>query len=55
MLLLDYQYFKGYTLFLAKDHVTELHHMETFLKLRILEEMSFESKKHAKEHEAEKR
>ena len=24
----DHQYFEGYTLFLAKEHVTELHHME---------------------------
>ena len=36
----DHQYFEGYTLFLAKDHVTELHHMEAPVKLRFLEEMS---------------
>ena len=23
----DHQYFKGYTLFLAKEHITELHHI----------------------------
>ena len=36
----DHQYFEGYTLFLAKEHVTELHHMEAPVKLRFLEEMS---------------
>ena len=36
----DNQYFEGYTLFLAKEHVTELHHMEAPVKLRFLEEMS---------------
>lgn len=36
----DHQYFEGYTLFLAKEHVTELHHMEAPIKLRFLEEMS---------------
>lgn len=40
----DHQYFKGYTLFLAKEHVTELHHMETSVKLRFLEEMSLVKK-----------
>ena len=35
----DNQYFEGYTLFLAKEHVTELHHMEAPVKLRFLEEM----------------
>ena len=24
----DHQYFAGYSLFLAKEHVTELHHLE---------------------------
>lgn len=50
----DYQYFKGYTLFLAKDHVTELHHMETSVKLRFLEEMSLVQEAVAKAFEAEK-
>lgn len=36
----DHQYFKGYTLFLAKEHVTVVHHMEISVKLRFLEEMS---------------
>ena len=50
----DHQYFKGYTLFLAKDHVTELHHMETSVKLRFLEEMSLVQEAVAKAFEAEK-
>lgn len=36
----DGQYFKGYTLFLAKEHVTELHQMEYETKIKFLEEMS---------------
>ena len=36
----DHQYFEGYTLFLAKEHVTELHHLHPTVKLRFLEEMS---------------
>ena len=36
----DHQSFEGYTLFLAKEHVTELHHMEAPVGLRFLEEMS---------------
>ena len=36
----DHQYFEGYTLFLAKEHVTELHHLNPSIKLRFLEEMS---------------
>lgn len=36
----DHQVFKGYTLFLYKDHVTELHHLEKDQKLKFLEEMS---------------
>ena len=36
----DHQYFEGYTLFLAKEHVTELHHLKPSIKLRFLEEMS---------------
>lgn len=30
----DHQYFKGYTLFLAKEHVTELHQMVPATKLK---------------------
>ena len=50
----DHQYFKGYTLFLAKEHVTELHHMETSVKLRFLEEMSLVQEAVAKTFKAEK-
>ena len=50
----DHQYFKGYTLFLAKEHVTELHHMETSEKLRFLEEMSLVQEAVAKTFKAEK-
>ena len=30
----DHQYFEGYTLFLAKEHVTELHHLHPTVKFR---------------------
>jgi diadenosine tetraphosphate (Ap4A) HIT family hydrolase len=36
----DHQHFKGYTLFLCKQHVTELHHLPQDFKLKHLEEMS---------------
>jgi len=36
----DHQYFKGYTLFLCKEHQSELHHLERNFKVRFLEEMS---------------
>lgn len=36
----DHQYFAGYSLFLAKEHVTELHHLKKETRLRFLEEMS---------------
>jgi len=36
----DYQYFKGYTLFLCKEHVNELHMLEREFKLKFLDEMS---------------
>lgn len=50
----DHQYFEGYTLFLAKEHVSELHHMESSLKLRFLEEMSLVQEAVAKAFKAEK-
>ncbi|MDU3326413.1 MAG: HIT family protein [Streptococcus sp.] len=50
----DHQYFKGYTLFLAKEHITELHHMATSVKLRFLEEMSLVQEAVAKTFKAEK-
>src|SRR5256885_1637309 len=35
-----YQYYKGYTLFLSKDHVTELHFLSSRKRKNFLEEMS---------------
>lgn len=40
VVLADTQYFPGYTIFLAKIHVTELHLMPEKLKLQFLNEMS---------------
>ena len=50
----DGQYFKGYTLFLAKEHVTELHQMEYETKIKFLEEMSIVQEAVAKACQAEK-
>lgn len=36
----DYQHFKGYTLFLCKQHVTELHDLDNDFKQKYLSEMS---------------
>ena len=36
----DHQHFKGYTLFLCKEHKTELFELEPAFKARFLEEMS---------------
>lgn len=36
----DHQRFKGYTLFLCKEHITELHFLEPTFKMKYLEEMS---------------
>jgi len=36
----DYQHFKGYSLFLLKEHVTELHFLSPKMKVKHLEEMS---------------
>lgn len=50
----DGQYFKGYTLFLAKEHVMELHQMEYETKIKFLEEMSIVQEAVAKAFQAEK-
>ena len=50
----DGQYFKGCTLFLAKEHVTELHQMEYETKIKFLEEMSIVQEAVAKAFQAEK-
>ena len=36
----DNQHFKGYTLFLFKEHVIELHEIDSITKIKFLEEMS---------------
>lgn len=36
----DHQRFKGYTLFLCKEHVTELHYLDHTYKMKFLEEMT---------------
>ncbi|MBS4535321.1 HIT family protein [Clostridium sp. D2Q-14] len=36
----DHQYFKGYTLFLCKKHITELHFLDEEFRRRFLFEMS---------------
>jgi diadenosine tetraphosphate (Ap4A) HIT family hydrolase len=40
MVIGDFQYFKGYTLFLCKQHVPELHMLEEDFKIQFLTEMS---------------
>ena len=36
----DHQHFKGYTLFLCKEHETELHFLKHSFKMKYLEEMT---------------
>ena len=36
----DFQFFHGYSLFLCKQHVSELHFLEPIFKMKFLEEMS---------------
>ena len=50
----DHQYFEGYTLFLSKEHVTELHQLDPRLKLGFLEEMSLVQEAVSKAFSAEK-
>ena len=50
----DYQHFYGYTLFLCKQHVTELHHLDRDTKVRFLEEMSLVAQAAAEAFGAEK-
>ena len=45
---------KGYTLFLYKDHKTELFHLETIKKMKFLEEMSIVAEAVSKAFNAEK-
>lgn len=50
----DHQRFKGYTLFLCKEHKTELHQLDNSAKLKFLEEMSFVAEAASKAFDAEK-
>lgn len=36
----DFQFYKGYTLFLCKEHKTELHNLDKDYRLKFLKEMS---------------
>ena len=50
----DHQHFRGYTLFLCKEHVSELHELDRGTRVRFLEEMSIVSEAVAKAFDAEK-
>lgn len=50
----DHQHFKGYTLFLCKEHKTELFHLERPIKMKFLEEMSIVAEAVSKAFDAEK-
>lgn len=50
----NHQYFAGYSLFLAKGHVSELHHLEKETRIRFLEEMSLVQEAVAKAFATEK-
>ncbi len=50
----DYQHFKGYTLFLCKDHKIELFHLDYATKMKFLEEMSIVAEAVSKAFGAEK-
>ena len=50
----DNQHFKGYTLFLCKEHKTELFQLDHGTKMKFLEEMSVVAEAVAKAFDAEK-
>ena len=50
----DHQRFKGYTLFLCKKHVTELHHLDREYMVKYLEEMALVSEACANAFDADK-
>jgi len=50
----DHQHFRGYTLFLCKEHETELFHLKKEKKRLFLEEMSLVAEAAAKAFSAEK-
>ncbi|MBO4860608.1 MAG: HIT family protein [Oscillospiraceae bacterium] len=50
----DHQHFFGYTLFLCKEHKTELHYLDRNFKVKYLEEMSIVQEAVAKAFGADK-
>ena len=50
----DYQHFKGYTLFLFKEHKTELFQLDHNTKMKFLEEMSLVAEAVSKAFKCEK-
>ncbi len=50
----DHQHFMGYTLFLSKEHKTELYELDASSKAKFLEEMSVVAEAVAKAFDAEK-
>ncbi|MBE5786401.1 MAG: HIT family protein [Clostridiales bacterium] len=50
----DNQHFRGYTLFLCKEHKTELFQLEQTVKMKFLEEMSIVAQAVARAFHAEK-
>ena len=50
----DYQHFQGYTLFLCKEHKTELYQLDYATKIKFLEEMSVVAEAVSKAFGAEK-
>lgn len=50
----DTQHFQGYTLFLCKEHKTELFHLDPTTRLKFLEEMSVVAEAVSKAFHAEK-
>lgn len=50
----DNQHFKGYTIFLCKEHKTELFHLDNSTKMKFLEEMSVVAEAVSKAFGAEK-
>ena len=50
----DYQHFKGYSLFLFKEHKTELFQLDYSTKMKFLEEMSLVAEAVAKAFNSEK-
>ncbi|MGN0708190.1 MAG: HIT family protein [Faecalibacterium sp.] len=50
----DHQHFKGYTLFLCKEHKTELFQLDPGIKIKFLEEMSLVAEAAAKAFDAQK-